>query len=46
MSAVTLHQLAENKFMGAELYGKMLNVAADLSAAHVADTSLFKMLSG
>lgn len=46
MSAVTLHQLAENKFMGAELYGKMLNVAADLSAAHVADTSLFKMLTG
>lgn len=46
MSAVTLHQLAENKFMGAELYGRMLNVAADLSSAHVADTSLFKMLTG
>jgi len=46
MSAVSLHQLAENKFMGAELYGRMLNVCADLSAAHVSDTSLFKMLTG
>lgn len=46
LSGVSLHQLAENKFMGAELYGKMLNVSADLSAAHVADTSLFKMLTG
>jgi putative DNA primase/helicase len=46
LSAVSLHQLAENKFMGAELYGRMLNVSADLSAAHVADTSLFKMLTG
>lgn len=46
MSAVTLHQLSQNKFMGAELYGRMLNVAADLSAAHVEDTSLFKMLTG
>jgi putative DNA primase/helicase len=45
-SAVTLHQLADNKFMAANIYGKMLNVAADLSAAHVEDTSLFKMLTG
>jgi putative DNA primase/helicase len=46
ISGVSLLQLAENKFMGAELYGKMLNVSADLSAAHVSDTSLFKMLTG
>lgn len=46
LSGVSLLQLAENKFMGAELYGKMLNVSADLSAAHVSDTSLFKMLTG
>lgn len=45
-SAVTLHQLADNKFMAAEIYGKILNVAADLSASHVEDTSLFKMLTG
>lgn len=45
-SAVTLHQLADDKFMAAQLYGRILNVAADLSAAHVQDTSMFKMLSG
>lgn len=45
-SAVTLHSLASDSFASANLYGKMLNVAADLSNAHVADLSLFKMLTG
>jgi putative DNA primase/helicase len=45
-SAVTLHQLADDKFAAANLYGKMLNVAADLSAAHVEDISIFKMMTG
>lgn len=45
-SAVTLHNLATDTFASANLYGKMLNVAADLSNKHVEDLSLFKMLSG
>lgn len=45
-SAVTLHQLADDKFAAANLYQRMLNAAADLSAKHVADMSTFKMLTG
>lgn len=45
-SAVTLSQLVENRFMAANVYGKILNVAADLSAAHVEDISLFKVMTG
>lgn len=45
-SAVTLHQLASDQFAAARLYGKRLNVAADLSSAHVDDLSVFKMLTG
>lgn len=45
-SAVTLHSLATDVFAAANMYGKMLNVAADLSNRHVEDLSLFKMLSG
>lgn len=46
VSAITLHQLVEDQFAAADIYGKMLNAAADLSAAHVDDISLFKMLTG
>ena len=45
-SAVSLHQLAVNKFMAAPLYGKALNVSGDLSAAHIEDISMFKMMTG
>lgn len=45
-SAVTLHQLSDDKFAAANLYQRMLNVAADLSAKHVTDMSTFKMLTG
>jgi len=45
-SAVTLHNLATDQFAAANLYGKMLNVAADLSNKHVEDLSLFKMITG
>jgi len=45
-SAVTLHQLAENRFAAANVYGKILNSAADLSSRHVEDLSIFKMLTG
>lgn len=45
-SAVTLHQLAENRFMGAELYGKRANIAGELKPEEVKDISLVKMLTG
>lgn len=45
-SAVTLHDLVSDNFAAANLYGRMLNVAADLSNKHVEDLSLFKMLTG
>lgn len=45
-SAVTLHSLATDQFAAANMYGKMLNVAADLSNKHVEDLSLFKMITG
>ncbi|WP_432019157.1 DNA primase family protein [Streptomyces sp. 1222.5] len=46
ISAVTLHQLSDNRFVAASIYGKILNAAADLSGRDVSDTSLFKMLTG
>lgn len=45
-SGVSLHQLSDNKFMAARVYGKMLNCAADLTSAHVNDLSTFKKLTG
>lgn len=45
-SGVTLHQLADDKFSAAQVYGKLLNVGADLSNASVEDLSTFKMLTG
>ncbi len=45
-SAVTLHDLGKDQFASANLYGKMLNVAADLSNEHVKDLSRFKMATG
>lgn len=45
-SSVTLHQLADDRFAVANLHGKMLNVAADLSSQDVKDIAAFKMLSG
>lgn len=45
-AAVTLHDLATSRFAAAQLYGKVLNSAGDLSDHHVDDLSLFKMLTG
>lgn len=45
-SAVTLHDLASSRFAAADLYGKVLNAAVDLSAQHVEDLSVFKQLTG
>lgn len=46
VSGVSLKQLGEDKHAAANVYGKALNVSADLSSAHVEDLSLFKMLTG
>jgi len=45
-SSVTLHQLSDDKFATANLYGKVLNVAADLSSADVRDLANLKMVTG
>lgn len=45
-SAITLHQLTEDRFAAANVYGKILNSAADLSSRHVDDLSIFKMMTG
>jgi putative DNA primase/helicase len=45
-SGVDLHQLSGDRFASANVYGKMLNSSADLSAEHLADTSLFKRMTG
>ena len=45
-SSVTLHQLADDRFASANMYGKVLNVAMDLSSRDVKDLSVFKMLTG
>lgn len=45
-TAVTLHDLSKDRFAAANVYGKMLNSAADLSSAHVEDLSVFKMMTG
>lgn len=43
---LSLQDLSDDKFAAANLYGMVLNVCADLSAAHVEDVSLFKKLTG
>lgn len=45
-SSVTLHQLADNRFAAANVYGMVLNVAADLSNADIEDVSVFKLMTG
>lgn len=45
-TAVTLHDLNRDRFAAANVYGKMLNSAADLSSAHLDDLSVFKMMTG
>ncbi len=45
-SAVTLHELAADRFAAADLYGKVLNTANEMSAAHIDDLSMFKQLTG
>jgi putative DNA primase/helicase len=46
VAGVSLHQLSDDHFAAANLYGKRLNVDADVRAADVRDLSLFKRLTG
>lgn len=45
-SAVSLHDLADDKFSAAQIYGKALNSAGDLSAREVTDIEKFKLMLG
>jgi P4 family phage/plasmid primase-like protien len=45
-SAVGLHELTENRFRAATLYGKLANLAGDLPARWVANTAMFKAITG
>lgn len=46
ISAVTLQQLGENRFVAAELFGKVANIAGDLDARAITRTDVFKMATG
>ncbi|MEI2621688.1 MAG: DUF5906 domain-containing protein [Candidatus Nanopelagicales bacterium] len=45
-SAVSLHDMAKDKFAAADMFGKALNIHSDLSADEVSDLSLLKMALG
>jgi P4 family phage/plasmid primase-like protien len=44
-SNIALQALTENRFLAAELFGKMVNLHADIPNRVIEDTSLFKMLT-
>jgi len=46
VAGVSLHALSDDHFAAANLYGRVLNVDADVKAADVRDLSLFKKLTG
>jgi len=46
VSAVTLHDLDADKFMAANLYGKLVNIGPDLKSRVLSDTGMFKALTG
>lgn len=46
VSAATLHQLSANRFASADLVGKVLNSAGDLSDRHIEDLAMFKAVTG
>lgn len=45
-SAVGLHELTENRFRTATLYGKLANLAGDLDSRWIANTAAFKAITG
>lgn len=46
VSSVTLHDLADNRFRAASLYGKIANIAGDLDPKWLANTATFKAITG
>lgn len=46
VSAVSLHDLAENRFMAANIFGKLANIFSDLSDKEVPNGSFIKVLTG
>ncbi|WP_100451431.1 DNA primase family protein [Mycobacteroides abscessus] len=46
VSGVSLQDLGDDHFMAAELFGKPINVCADLPRNHVSDVSVFKRVTG
>lgn len=42
----SLHQLSDNRFERAALFGKLANICADIPSTHLGDTSIFKALTG
>ncbi len=46
ISAVSLHEFSEQRFAKADLYGKLLNIHADLSPRSLKDVGVFKQLLG
>ena len=45
-STVTLHELVENRFRAATLFGKLANLAGDLDARWLDNTATFKAITG
>jgi putative DNA primase/helicase len=46
VSAVALHQLEEDRFATADLYGRLVNIFADLDARALRSSSIFKSITG
>ena len=46
VSAVSLHDLEDNRFATADLFGKLVNIYADLDARALASTGIFKSITG
>ena len=46
VASVPLQSLSDNRFAAADLFGKVANIAGDLDARRVDDTSIFKMITG
>ncbi len=46
ITSVTLHDLSENRFAKALLYGKLANLAGDLDPKWVSNTAIFKSVTG
>ena len=46
VSSISLNQLEEDRFSAIELFGKIVNINADLGTSDLIETSRFKQLTG